>query len=452
MIIRIIGVLFLLYTSIYAGQYEFAGVGGRGRAMGGAYVALADDSTALQWNPAGMVLLERTELSMGIGANIKVPRIGGYYAGWNTPTELRKQIANWREMFPDSFYIPKNGGTQPSIDSMSVICPFDFIAVGFGMHNLKRIKFEFNSNGGKFENISLPAGIFDFEGVPWRTYESVAETSLIGISFKLIGGFSVGVAYGMVSQWGPYIVNKFPEDRWDANHPNTLQWVDTSGNYHVPNPINEPVHLTDRDMNTSMISLGALWRPFNFLNIGGVYKTFNKERIKIQDWIKEQTKQKANNWASGSEYTADRYYPIQDDFDWKLPTCASVGLAVRPTDLLTLSAQVDWIKYTDLDWDSSDEWIYNDALDIHFGAEYLIMSQDLIIPIRVGYYRSDYDMDYYNGTDEYMRNKYGKPAPEHHITLGTGFSREQWSFDLNFDFSSSKTNSFSFTISPVFYF
>lgn len=39
------------------------GVGARAAAMGGAFVAVCDDVTAVAWNPAGLVLLERSEIA-----------------------------------------------------------------------------------------------------------------------------------------------------------------------------------------------------------------------------------------------------------------------------------------------------------------------------------------------------------------------------------------------------
>ncbi|MFQ6618401.1 MAG: PorV/PorQ family protein, partial [Fidelibacterota bacterium] len=44
-----------------AGQFLKIGVGARATAMGGAFVATADDATAIYWNPAGLASLQRNE-------------------------------------------------------------------------------------------------------------------------------------------------------------------------------------------------------------------------------------------------------------------------------------------------------------------------------------------------------------------------------------------------------
>lgn len=44
-------------TCIYASAYEWGGLGSRAQSMGGAFIGLADDWTAIYWNPAGLTQL-----------------------------------------------------------------------------------------------------------------------------------------------------------------------------------------------------------------------------------------------------------------------------------------------------------------------------------------------------------------------------------------------------------
>ena len=43
-------------------QFLKIGVGGRASAMGDAFIAIADDASALYWNPAGLVFAKQNEV------------------------------------------------------------------------------------------------------------------------------------------------------------------------------------------------------------------------------------------------------------------------------------------------------------------------------------------------------------------------------------------------------
>ena len=46
-------------------EYNFLGAGARANGMGDAFIAVADDATAIFWNPAGLYLLDQPETSFG---------------------------------------------------------------------------------------------------------------------------------------------------------------------------------------------------------------------------------------------------------------------------------------------------------------------------------------------------------------------------------------------------
>jgi long-chain fatty acid transport protein len=57
--------------AVYAGAYEWGGLGSRAQAMGGAYIGVADDWTAMYWNPAGLAQLQ----SWGGGIDFTSPNV-----------------------------------------------------------------------------------------------------------------------------------------------------------------------------------------------------------------------------------------------------------------------------------------------------------------------------------------------------------------------------------------
>ena len=61
--------IFFIYASVFAQQVEISstlnpvGSGARATGMGGAFIGVADDATAASWNPAGLIQLEKPEIS-----------------------------------------------------------------------------------------------------------------------------------------------------------------------------------------------------------------------------------------------------------------------------------------------------------------------------------------------------------------------------------------------------
>ncbi len=54
---------------LYGGGYESPGLGAKALSMGGAFIGLADDWTAIYWNPAGLAQLK----NKGIGISLTQP-------------------------------------------------------------------------------------------------------------------------------------------------------------------------------------------------------------------------------------------------------------------------------------------------------------------------------------------------------------------------------------------
>ncbi len=51
-------------ASLYFGGFQFNGPGARAIAMGTAFIALADDASASEWNPAGLNVILKPEISL----------------------------------------------------------------------------------------------------------------------------------------------------------------------------------------------------------------------------------------------------------------------------------------------------------------------------------------------------------------------------------------------------
>src|SRR5207302_5610989 len=83
-------------------QFNFNNPGARSLGMGGAFVAVADDATAVIANPAGLVILQRPELS----AEVKFTRFHNTFNAFsNTPEDGASNRVHSRD-FDDSVVTP----------------------------------------------------------------------------------------------------------------------------------------------------------------------------------------------------------------------------------------------------------------------------------------------------------------------------------------------------------
>lgn len=96
---------FHLMSSEYANSFMEIGVGARALAMGGAYCSQADDGTAFQWNPAGLALIKRAQISGMYGnqfGSIINPLGNFHYIGFATPLSGSVVLsANWIRLAVD---------------------------------------------------------------------------------------------------------------------------------------------------------------------------------------------------------------------------------------------------------------------------------------------------------------------------------------------------------------
>ncbi len=56
--------LIVLSFSLFAGGIALSGVGARAISMGGAMRGLADDNSAMYWNPAGLAYMNQNSVSL----------------------------------------------------------------------------------------------------------------------------------------------------------------------------------------------------------------------------------------------------------------------------------------------------------------------------------------------------------------------------------------------------
>ncbi len=330
----------LLVSSAFSNGLNLNSVGVKAAGMGGAFVGLADDYSAIFWNPAGI-------------SNIENPQVAAYFTGV-MPTATYKNSMAQVDATTESqmFSVPGLMGYVPISSG--------FITVGLGIYIPSGLGTTWN--GDDLKNLS-----------GGQSYEWMSKVGVVNIapavSFQLLPSLSLGAAVNI--NYG-FLDLKKPMMAMVQNRPFFGQYAESSSGWGFG------------------LSVGALFEPFNFLSIGATFKTANKIAF---SGTAENDLLKAG---LGDNYKdAD----LERDITW--PMWIGGGIAVKPLGLLTVTADVQYTGWSILDkihttyigWkepenpekDMEGDMVMNweDKIQLRFGAEVELLD---FMAIRAGYY------------------------------------------------------------------
>ncbi len=115
----------MLQADEYAGEMLSIGVGARAMAMGGAFVAVANDATAAYWNPAGLSFIRNVELSTIHRGEGTYELTGVGYDFFNCAVNLGKRGA-WAV----SYVMHSVGGIDHTIANPDASDPVPYVVLG----------------------------------------------------------------------------------------------------------------------------------------------------------------------------------------------------------------------------------------------------------------------------------------------------------------------------------
>ena len=363
------------------------GSGARAAVMGGAFIGVADDATAASWNPAGLVQLEKPEVSV----------VYGYF--------------NRNQSYNSSTH-PELAGSDNSMDAdginyASFVYPFTLkknmvVSLSyqrlFDMNKeLKGVNFDFDLGGGS----TLPTTTtFRQQGY----ISSLTPAFAIQVSPELYLGVAVNI--------------------WDDDLFGASNWESTSTTRGSGLLGGLPFSLDSTDHTKSKFSGYNATAGFlvnvNKLTVGGVLKTPFDARVK-------QTTTTTDNLTGSSSSSTGKS-------TLEMPMSAGIGLAYRFSDVLSASLDGYWTQWSQYAQKDSTGAKFNpittnplsagkpkDTFQARLGAEYLVMSGKSVIPLRAGVF---YDPEPgATGVDDY----YG-------LALGTGYTWENYSFDVAYQY------------------
>jgi len=341
----VLAALLILFTSLPAaaqtneenyGQLEFNFItpGARASAMGGAFIGLADDATAAESNPAGLVILSRPEVSFE-------------YAFIDYSREVYLDEDSWTA-----------GRTTEISDSTSMPAFFSYVHP-FERFTLSVYRNETVNFSQSFMTSGPRLGVDDFRLFPVDSTLDMKLTNLgVGGAYKITDRLSAGASVR-------YSTFDLDTDltRWDFDR----------------SEINNASSVHDSD-STITFNLGMLFTFNPRFSAGWVYRHGGEYDV---GWSRVIDPAGANV----TEY---------ETLTFNIPEVYGVGAAWRPLEALVVAVDVVRVNYSELtdnliliynaDTQTPEQYSIDDATEFHLGGEYTWLVKGMPLSARAGVY------------------------------------------------------------------
>ncbi|MCD6426083.1 MAG: outer membrane protein transport protein [Anaerolineales bacterium] len=369
------------------------GSGARAIGMGGAFIGVADDATAASWNPAGLIQLEKPEVSI----------VGNYVYRKNDESYGTNPEAD------NSNTVNKN-----SINYFSVSYPFELFRTNMTLSINYQNLYEFNAGSSFHLSQREVEGINTWVLDRNINLEQIGNLYAIGLAYsvQLHPKLSVGVTLNF---WEDWLGENSWKEKYHESATGTLT-IDPPGPVLFTTPISRIERsVKDYEFEGFNANIGILWNVTEKLVLGGVLKT---------------------------KFTADLDFSYSsssgDSFKEKqrldMPMSYGLGAAYRFSDAFTVSAdvyrtewqdfiltQADGTKVSPITGLSEQESGIDATIQVRIGGEYLLINPKYIVPLRAGLF---YD----------PAPATGSPDDYYGFTLGSGLARGPWVFDIAYQF------------------
>jgi long-chain fatty acid transport protein len=407
-------------------EFSFSNPGARSMALGGAFVALADDATAAFANPAGLVQLLRPEVSLELRRrDYETPyteggRVAGVPTGYGIDTV-------------DGIRTAYSNETTSGVSFLSFVYPGAKWSLAFYRHQAADYSIATEING--LFGATPQGGDRRYEDQWTVTDLEIVGTGVSGayrVSDRLSLGFGVSYFSGRVDNQGAtYAVDSYPEPSWERNSflPE-LMWVTSS------------FVVDDADVG---FNVGVLWNFAESWRLGGVYRQGPRFRYELY-----------NRAGPLSEEPEGTVLGSVIDRSIALPDVWGFGVAYRsPDGSLTVGFEWDRVEYSiigeTLDSEQVDTSLaaIDDANELHLGVEFVFLATSPLIAIRGGIWHDPDHRFRYLGNDPFSQAIYQQGEDILHVTMGVGVVFNAVQIDLGADLSQ---NSDVFTLSAIYSF
>jgi long-chain fatty acid transport protein len=340
----------IVASGLWANGLNLNGLGARAASMGGAFVGLADDYSAVFWNPAGLALIQKP--TFGLTGELLIPSSTYGFTGFEMKTE--------NKLYPAGLL----GFFKPVSKK---------VVVGLGVYTPSGIGADWVNPGLEEAMIyPLPPAAFTppVDAYHWRSFIgaiTIAPSIAVKLSEKVSLGATFNINYGFfkTDQWGQYQV--------------------------IPTKPPTLFNFGQATMDVKGWGFGAtfglLVKPSDRFSFGLTYRTESK--VKMSGTMTLENLPLLNSALPASS-------PAK--LDATNPTWLAGGIAVKPLTNLTFTFDLQWTNWKKLDvlnvtfqdptWNTFGvtgntlELYWADKTQIRFGTEYVKGN----MAFRAGYY------------------------------------------------------------------
>ena len=434
-------------------NFNFTNPGARARGIGGAFVAIADDSTAALANPAGLAYLDR-EISLEWIRDDEEFPVGQLTQGGVETAISGAGIS----IIPneDPFRI---GATSSSnrLNYGSVLIPLKknrlTLSLSYGV--LADLESRFESGDSVV--------CVDVDGV--ASMPSAGDACTLSFldpegSSVPVQHFGQSVTYLMKTEVVGAALGYRLSDRWSLGFEVGLGMTEFNGLAEIDRSsagLEDRFELSTGDDEDLLYTLGVLYRA-DFWGFGLSWRSASKYKID-------------NTLLDSSGEVVDEFVPF--DGNLTVPERAAVGVAFYPSDSWVVAAEITRIPYSDvlsemrpfsgIETGADISYQIEDVTELHLGAEYTKFTDKRGWSLRGGWWRDQTHLPFVDEPYEDARNDVDDRVRAvqstvrarfeediDHFTLGVGLSSGVVRIDAAVDWTDQSGT--DFLVSGVFYF
>jgi len=320
-------------SEINAGiQFNFSPPGARSLALGGAFLALADDATAAYTNPAGLTNLLRPELAMEGRASqfTNTYPWGGRIGG----TRTNKGVDT-----VDGEIDHSDKNTTRGLSFLSLVYPGKTWAIAVYRHELANFKASITTQGPFFGGKDNQGLVFERRFFPEKTTLDLKIVNYgLAVAYRFGESFSLGFGVPRFDYHQNGKLNRYDFNSTEAPNFSSSNAIQTQG---------------DRgDDHAVAVNAGLLWKVSQRVAVGAVYRQgprFHADAFDQEDLTKLAV-----------------FLPTT----LRVPDVYDAGVSIQPAKSLTVSVDYDRVRYSLLGSNTVDVFQQGSTYAISDGNEY----------------------------------------------------------------------------------